>query len=113
MVIQAFIPAIGHLTRIGITSSSARSAAGTFAQSLPFGAGYSFGTYVGFPGNYKSKYDRTQTINLTPAKSNMYHNRNYRTGGRKFSFRRTSWFNKRVYNRKYRKYVFIHRRSYY
>ena len=58
------IPAIaGHALRFGITSTSARSALGTFGQSLPFGIGYSFGTYVGFPGNYQSRRRSAISVN--------------------------------------------------
>lgn len=55
----------GHITRQAIVSG-ARSGLGQFGQSLPFGAGYSLGTYLGFPKNYSqgNSYNRTSTYYL-------------------------------------------------
>jgi hypothetical protein len=96
------LPAIaGNVARIGLTASSAKSFGGQVAQSFPFGVGYASGTYVGFPGNYQSKQG------LSRAKT--YYISDRKMPGRKFSMYRTSWFNKRVYSRKYRKYIYVHK----
>lgn len=94
MVIQFIAPVVGHFARIGITSASLKAAGGTFAQSLPFGAGYSFGTYLGFPKNYgdTTNFKKTQTVYLN-RKEMPY-------GQRKI----------RVWSRRYRKYIWVYPR---
>lgn len=75
---------------------------------LGFGAFYSAGTYIGFPKNFTGSNSRTykpKRLRFTESKP-MYGN-SY--GRKKFSFNRTRWFNTRVWNRKYRKSVYIHR----
>lgn len=99
----------GHVSRFGL-STVMKQGSGQFVQALPFGAGYSLGTYLGFPKNYQSKSSNRLKSSFT-INNNMPMGSYRRT--RKFSFRRTSWFNRRVYNRKYRRFVYIHRRSYY
>lgn len=59
------LPAIlGAGIRFGLTATSLRSGVATFAGALPFGAGYSFGTYLGFPKNYQSRRNSVRVINL-------------------------------------------------
>lgn len=102
MVLQALVPIAGyiggHAARIGVTGSGVRGFAGTFAQSLPFGAGYSFGTYVGFPKNYQpsktyNKQSPTFTLNTMA----------YGGYGRRYG-RRYSRYGRRRYYRRYRRY---------
>lgn len=93
-ILGALGSALGHASRIGITATSLRSAGGTFAQSLPFGAGYSLGTYLGFPKNYQNSttnFNRTQVL---------YLNRNSMPYGRKI----------RVWSRRLRRYVWVYPR---
>lgn len=74
---------------------------------LAFGGLYSAGTYIGFPKNFTGDNRRSykpQVIRFSESKP-MY-------GRKKFSFRRTRWFNTRVWNNKYRKSVYIHRSRY-
>ncbi len=95
----------GHAARIGITSAHARQFAGTFAQSLPFGAGYSFGTYVGFPKNYQSTsyYARGSSVNLG---TGMPYGRRYGFGANRRYRRSYGRFGRRYpyYPRSYRRY---------
>ncbi len=88
----------GHAVRMGITSASVRGAASQFAQSLPFGAGYSLGTYLGFPKNFQPKesrnynnqsnslelmpygyYPRRRSYSRYPSRSRSYRRRSYRS----------------------------------
>lgn len=109
MVIGALAPALGHLARIGVTSTSARSAAGTFAQSLPFGAGYSFGTYIGFPKNYQSNnYNKTKVFYLS--KKMPYGRRSYSRYNRRPSYGAGKV---RVWSKKYRRYIYVYPRRRY
>ena len=45
MVLPLLPAIIGHGARIGITAKSAKAFGGQFAQSLPFGVGYSAGAH--------------------------------------------------------------------
>lgn len=62
-------------TSFGLSGPNiAKHAVSQFVQAVPFGAGYSFGTYVGFPKNYSHNgLNRETTINL----SMPYYRRNY------------------------------------
>ena len=75
MVAGAAVPILGaisgHTARIGITSGGLRSFGGQFAQSLPFGAGYSLGTYLGFPKNYQSQPIGSNTSPTYELRSSM------------------------------------------
>lgn len=108
MVVQA-VGALGilggHASRIGITSASLKAGAGQFAQSLPFGAGYSLGTYLGFPKNYQSKVTggtRGKTYILDVSKQNK------KMRGKWYSFKRTRYYWKATYHRKMRRTVYTH-----
>lgn len=68
----------GHAARLGITSAGVRGFGGQFVQSLPFGAGYSLGTYLGFPKNYQqrqSSYSRLSNYTLDMPYGYGYGNR--------------------------------------
>ncbi len=106
----------GHLARFGVTSASLRTAGGTFAQSLPFGAGYSFGTYIGFPKNYQGSYSNTNkphtySFNYMPYGNyrSSFGQRNYsryRYGRNRYTnYRRTPSYGRRrpYYRRSYRR----------
>lgn len=106
IMVLPFLPAIaGHALRFGLTSSSARSALGTFAQSLPFGAGYSFGTYIGFPKNYQSRSARTLKTNTITINNNKMPYRRYSRYSRysRYPTRRrySRYMPRRVYRRYY------------
>ncbi len=108
MPFGALAPAIGHLARFGVTAQSGRSALGQFAQALPFGAGYSFGTYVGFPKNYYKKNSLRNRYNtlITRVNASMPFGRSYsRRYSRRYSRypRRYSRYPRRSY-RSYRRY---------
>lgn len=92
-------PLVGGVVAAGvrymITTQGLREAAKQFATSLPFGVGYSLGTYLGFPKNYsqQSSYQSQPVRYLMP-----YPQRKIR-----------------VWSRRYRKYVWVYprkRRSY-
>jgi hypothetical protein len=93
----------GHAARIGITSTGLRSFGSQFAQSVPFGAGYSFGTFIGFPKNYNpatGSYTRTHQVwypNM--AFGSFYQPRRYR----RYRSRRYRRYSNRYY-RRYRRY---------
>lgn len=110
MPIQFIAPVIGHMARLGVTSASAKGGLGQFAQSLPFGAGYSLGTYLGFPKNYSTSSKGYQPISFT-LDNDMAYNRN-RSRRRWFSFNRTGWYNSRTWHRRMRRYVYVHRGRY-
>lgn len=101
MVFAAALPAIavasGHAARIGITSSGMRSFGAQFVQSLPFGAGYSLGTYIGFPKNYQNKKYNTKGRSYYLMPYGYYPRRRY---GRRYYNRRRP----RYYRRSYRRY---------
>lgn len=99
-------PVAGHFARFGITSGSLKVGAGQFAQALPFGAGYSAGTYLGFPGNYQNKNYNRQPVTY---RLGMNYQNKYKKW---FSFRRTSWYSKPLYHRKMRRTVYVHPRRY-
>jgi len=101
----------GHLTRQFVVSG-ARKGLGTFAQALPFGAGYSFGTYIGFPKNYArvSNTYRGQTISFNEDRMSYYQNRRYSQGYNRYPPRRRRY---RRYNRRYRSYRPRYQRGYY
>lgn len=88
----------GHLTRATVISG-ARSGLGQFAQALPFGAGYSFGTYIGFPKNYQSKGLTTKQVFIH---SKMPYGRRYYGRYRRYS--RYSRFGRSRYRRYGRRY---------
>lgn len=74
--------------------SAVKEGISQFTKALPFGSGYAFGTYIGFPGNYnrKSYNSRVSTFSLDMP---------YGSG------------KIRVWSRKYRRYVWVYpRRSY-
>ena len=89
-----------HALRLGITSGGLRTGVSQFASSLPFGAGYSFGTYLGFPKNYTRKsYKRLVSTNNMP----------FGRGYGRYQSRRYSRYPSRRYNsymprRRYRSY---------
>lgn len=112
MVVQAVLVPLtlaGHFARAGITTASLTKAASTFAQSLPFGAGYSLGTYLGFPKNYQNfnRYSyKSQKFTIDKSKNMAY---GKSTRFRKwFSFRRTNWYWKPIYHRKLGRTVYTH-----
>lgn len=93
-MIPAFIPpAIGALganfARIGITSATMKAnLIPNFVQSLPYGAGYSLGTYLGFPKNYSNntnKQAKTYYLRMPyyysryPRRYRRYRRRTYRS----------------------------------
>ena len=107
MVLPLLPAIIGHGARIGITAKSAKAFGGQFAQSLPFGVGYSAGTYIGFPGNYQNKFRgksyKPITLTLNEKKGMAY--------GRQrkwYSTYKTRWFWKPVFHRKLRRMVYTH-----
>ena len=108
MVIPLLPAIIGHGARIGITSASVKAGAGQFAQSLPFGAGYSLGTFVGFPKNYQgqpTKLYKAQQITFNQGNKMAYGRQRIRKW---FSFRKTAWYWKPTYHRKLRRTVYTH-----
>lgn len=110
-MIGVIAPAIGHLARFGITSTSLKAGAGQFAQALPFGAGYSFGTYVGFPKNYQNSGKQNYASYSMQSGNTM--NYNNRRTKKWFSFRKTRWYWKPTYHRKMRRTVYVHPRGSY
>ena len=44
-----------YATQVLCRFGGLRTGMSQFASSLPFGAGYSLGTYLGFPGNYQNR----------------------------------------------------------
>lgn len=95
----------GHITRQAVLSG-ARSGLSQFGQSLPFGAGYSLGTYLGFPKNYQQRNTyKHQSFTLYGNKMAYGYSRR-----KTFSYRWSRWFNKRVYSRKYRRNIYVHSR---
>lgn len=95
----------GHAARMGITQASIKGGAGQFAQSLPFGAGYSLGTYLGFPKNYQSSDRNTNKVQRFILDENKMA---YGRTRKWFSFKRTSWYWKPTYHRKLRRTVYTH-----
>lgn len=87
----------GHLTRHTILRG-AQSGLAQFGQALPFGAGYSFGTYLGFPKNYEQKNLKSTTLTIKRPKKMPY-------------YRRTRKI--RVWSRKYRRYIWVYPRRRY
>lgn len=87
----------GHLTR-QVAISGIRHGLGTFGQGVPFGAGYSLGTYLGFPKNFqeKSSYASTKIIRVMPYGYSRYPRRRYYRRRRSYGYRR--------YSRYYRRY---------
>lgn len=75
---------------------------------LLYGAFYSGGTYLGYPGNYRNRkgYTSTNVYNLQMPGYSKYSRR------KNFSYRWSSWYNKRVFSRKYRRYIYVHQRRY-
>ena len=106
MVFPLVAAAAGHALRFGLTSSSLRIAGGTFAQALPFGAGYSFGTYLGFPGNYK-KRSGSRSFKTKP---NVINNMPYGSGYGRSRYSYRSRYNRYPSRRRYSRYA--PRRSY-
>lgn len=91
----------GHVTKQAIISG-AKSGLGQFGQSLPFGAGYSLGTYLGFPKNYQQSDGNTNKQVITFNNKKMpYYTRYSRP--RKI----------RVWSRKYRRYIWVYPRRRY
>lgn len=91
----------GHAARIGITSASLRGFSGQFVQSLPFGAGYSLGTYLGFPKNYQQKGSNSKVshVYLNRMPYGYYpRRRSYRRYGRRYYSRRPRYY------RRYRRF---------
>lgn len=105
MILGASTIVGGHLTRQTITSGL-RSGLGQFGQSLPFGAGYSLGTYLGFPKNYKG-----DSKAYKPKIYSMSNNMAYGKTRKWFSYRRTQWYWKPTYHRKLRRTVYTHPRG--
>lgn len=84
----------GHLSR-HVVMSGFRTAGSQFIQSLPFGAGYSLGTFIGFPRNYQSK---SSNRGITRINLDMAYYRRY--GG----YRRYGRYGRRYGRRSYRRY---------
>ena len=107
-----FIPAlVGHAARFAITGTSLKASAGTFAQALPFGAGYSFGTYLGFPKNYQSRSSGFQkSSNMSFSLDNQmpygsgYGRPRYSRYGRSRYSRYQPFRRRRYYRPSYRRY---------
>lgn len=76
----------------GLNQATARAIGTQFVKAIPFGAGYSFGTYAGFPKNYMNSNQNFNT-NVQLYHSNMPFNR--RTG---------RWYPYRGYRRYFRRY---------
>jgi hypothetical protein len=96
----------GHTARIGITSSGVRSFGSQFVQSLPFGAGYSLGTYLGFPKNFQenSGFQSTKIAGeLFYNEMPYYRTRYSRYGRRRYTYRYGRRYYRR-YPRRYRRY---------
>lgn len=94
----------GHLTRQTILSG-ARSGFSQFGQALPFGAGYSLGTYLGFPKNYQTPQSSNSTTFYVNNKMpyGYYPRRRYSRYGRYSRFRRSRYsrYGRRYYRRYY------------
>ncbi len=97
----------GHAARIGITrfaaTTQARAMTSTFAQSLPFGVGYSFGTYLGFPGNYRQNSATLSTGSRQVSLSKVPYRRRASYSSSRYSrYPRSSY--SRYPRRRYRRY---------
>ena len=101
-----------HALRFGITSSGLRTGMSQFASSLPFGAGYSLGTYLGFPGNYQSRSRSRSFKSKSIVINNMPYGRSYSRYGR--SSRYSRYGRGRRYTPRYSRYMpYRSRRRYY
>lgn len=114
MMVAGFLAPI--IARTGITALGSfaktpinKTPLGNIVSGITFGAGYSSGTYIGFPKNYSSNFRPAKATQLT-LKENMAYGRNQKW----FSFRKTRWYWKPTYHRKMRRTVYTHpRRSRY
>lgn len=70
----------GHITR-QVAMSGLRQGLTQFGTALPFGAGYSFGTYVGFPKNYSSQSKNTTHVYKLTMPFGYYRRRRFRRYG--------------------------------
>lgn len=99
-----------HALRFGITAGGLRTGMSQFASSLPFGAGYSLGTYLGFPGNYASRNRYQKPIRG----STIYNTMPYgRYGRSRYPSRRYSRYPRRSTYSRFSRYRPRYRRSYY
>ena len=89
----------GHFTRATVTLGISKGV-GQFAGSLPFGAGYSLGTYLGFPKNFQvsSGKDKRKSYYLNTMPYGYYPRRRYSRYGRRYG-RRYSRYGRRYYRR--------------
>ena len=99
------------LARVGMEGAgfAAKSPLANMVSGASFGAPYAFSTYVGFPGNYQRKSYKGK---VTKFESDMPSGRGYANRRKTFSYRWSRWFNTRVWSRKYRRTIYIHRNRY-
>lgn len=85
----------------------------SIGQAAQFGVGYGAFTNIGYniSNEAVTKHFRKSYNNNYSTTSNLYssYSGHRRSTRKKFSFVKTRYFNTRVYNRKYRKSVYIHR----
>lgn len=104
MMLGASTIVAGQLTKQTV-QSGLKSGLGQFAGSLPFGAGYSLGTYLGFPKNYQlsstNQFNKNPTYYLGMPYGRYYNRRYSRYGRRRYG----RYGRYRRYGRYYRRYV--------